>query len=88
MHAACDSEEGKVGDFLHKYLMIHGFLVDNPVELPFLICGEFTSVNPGWWINDGQSSKIRSLGENKRAACMMIPEAQLTAEVIAADQKN
>jgi hypothetical protein len=87
MDAACHGKEHTVDEFLDMYLKIHGFSIVSAV-LPLLNCRAFTFGNPDWCIKDDKSGKIQSLGENKRAVSTMIPEGQLSAEVIAADQKN
>jgi hypothetical protein len=88
MHAAQNGREKQVDEFLREYMQQHGFvMLDTKVRLPLLLCGAYTSANPDWSL-DGEDHQIHVLGENKRALCSALPEPQIAAEVLAADQKN
>ena len=93
MHVAHKGSERTVDDFLVTYLTAHGFLSAardcfvSHKKLCFLICGKLTAANPDWHLPDTENI-IHTLGENKRVASKVIPEGQLTMEVLAADQWN
>jgi hypothetical protein len=87
MHEAQNGQEWQVDELLREYMLQHGFLPSAKAGLPLLVCGAYTSANPDWSI-DGEGHQIHILGENKQAICTTLPEPQLTAEILAADQKN
>jgi hypothetical protein len=88
MNAARNGKEKQVDGFLREFMLQHGFLLpSSKVRLPLLVCGSYAAANPDWSI-DEKGHHIHMLGENKQAICTTLPEPQLTAEILAADQKN
>jgi hypothetical protein len=88
LRAAQNGKEKQVDEFVREYMLQHGFLLPRAkVQLPLLVCGSYAFANPDWSI-DGKNHQVHILGENKQAICTTLPEPQLTAEILAADQKN
>jgi hypothetical protein len=95
MHSACIGKENDVNDFSVAYMKDHWFLpadrkdiLFSQLPLHFLVCEGLTQANLDWQIEGQKSSIIHSLSENKRVTSKAMPEVQLTAEVIAANQPN